>query len=591
VRDGGSGDRRPGQRLAAPVTGPPASPSRNLLARLSAPYRGPLCRTGQVLGALLFIASLTPSLVPRGYVAQGLLSGICFGLGYLIGVALAALWRRLMLPELGRGRLQKFLRWLPWVSLLACTLTVWWVRPWQDSVRAVMGLPPMDESFSLRLLVIALAVFGVLLVLGRAFAWVARRVGALSRRMMPAPVARLLGIVVAAVLFFNIANGVLLRGALHAADASFRKADALIPPDAIAPTRPGATGGPGSLVAWEQMGRAGRDYVTAGPDAADIAAFTGKPALQPIRVYAGLPAAADARARARLALRELQRQGGFERANLVVITPTGTGWVDPAAADSLEYLLHGNVASVAVQYSYLSSPLSLLVEPEYGEETSRLLFAEIYAYWRTLPVETRPRLFVHGLSLGAMNSERSVNLFDMIDTPIDGALWSGPPFATRTWRQTTNQRNAGSPEWLPVFRDSRAVRFMNQGGSPVPLDTPWGRMRVGYLQYASDPITFFTPYDAWRQPDWMAEPRAPDVSPAVRWYPLVSMLQLALDMLLADRTPMGYGHVFAPSHYIAGWQAVLGTQGWSAGDIRRLQFLLDPRRRQQIEQRRSAAGG
>ena len=34
----------------------------------------------------------------------------------------------------------------------------------------------------------------------------------------------------------------------------------------------------------------------------------------------------------------------------------------------------------------------------------------------------QPRLFVHGLSLGAMNSERSVNLFDMIDTPIDGAL-------------------------------------------------------------------------------------------------------------------------------------------------------------------------
>ena len=573
------------------MIGPPASPSRTLLARLSAPYRGPLCRTGQVLGALLFIASLTPSLVPRGYVAQGLLSGICFGLGYLIGVALAALWRRMMLPELGRGRLQQVLRWLPWVSLLACTLTVWWVRPWQDSVRAVMGLPPMDESFSLRLLLIALVVFAVLLVLGRAFAWVARRVGALSRRVMPAPVARLLGIVVAAVLFFNIANGVLLRGALHAADASFRKADALIPPDAIAPTRPGATGGPGSLVAWEQMGRAGRDYVTAGPDAADIAAFTGKPALQPIRVYAGLPAAADARARARLALRELQRQGGFERANLVVITPTGTGWVDPAAADSLEYLLHGNVASVAVQYSYLSSPLSLMVEPEYGEETSRLLFAEIYAYWRTLPVETRPRLFVHGLSLGAMNSERSVNLFDMIDTPIDGALWSGPPFATRTWRQTTNQRNAGSPEWLPVFRDSRAVRFMNQGGSPVPVDAPWGRMRVVYLQYASDPITFFTPHDAWRQPDWVVEPRAPDVSPAVRWYPLVSMLQLALDMLLADRTPMGYGHVFAPSHYIAGWQAVLGTQGWSAGDIRRLQFLLDPRRRQQIEQRRSAAGG
>jgi len=561
-------------------------PWRTALLRLSAPYRGPLCRTGQVLGTLFFIASLTPSLVPRGYVAQGLLSGVCVALGYLIGVALSALWQRLMLPTLGEGRLRQALRWLPWICVLACVLMAWWVRPWQDSVRAVMGLPPMDEGFSLRLLLLALLVFAVLLVLGRAFAWVAGRVGTLSRRVMPAPVARLLGIVVAAVLFFNIANGVLLRGALHAADASFRKADALMPPDATAPDRPGSSGGPGSLVAWEQMGRAGREYVSAGPDVAQIAAFTGRPAQQPIRVYAGLPSAPDARARARLALRELQRQGGFERSTLVVITPTGTGWVDPAAADSLEYLLHGDVASVAVQYSYLSSPLSLLVEPEYGEETSRLLFAEVYAYWRTLPADARPRLFVHGLSLGAMNSERSVNLFDMIDSPIDGALWSGPPFATRTWRQTTNQRNPGSPEWLPVFRDSRAVRFMNQHGTPVPADAPWGRMRVVYLQYASDPITFFTPNDAWREPDWMVGPRAPDVSPAVRWYPLVSMLQLALDMLLADRTPMGYGHVFAPAHYIAGWQAVLGEGDWNRRDTARLQDLLDPLRRQQIEQRR-----
>lgn len=98
---------------------------RRVFDRLSAPYLGPLCRTGQVLGALFFIASLTPSLVPRGYVAQGLLSGVCFALGYLLGVALAGLWHRLMLPELGKGRLQRLLRWLPWVSLLACVLTAW----------------------------------------------------------------------------------------------------------------------------------------------------------------------------------------------------------------------------------------------------------------------------------------------------------------------------------------------------------------------------------------------------------------------------------------------------------------------------------
>lgn len=578
--------------MAAAVTDASRRPRlRSLLARWSAPYRGRLCRTGQVLGSLCFIASLTPSLVPRGYVAQGLLSGVCLAVGYLLGVALVALWRRLGLPEPVAGGPQRWLRWTPWVCLLASALTVWWVRPWQDSVRAVMSLPPQDDAHSLRLLLIALLVFAVLLLVGRAFVWVARRSGVLARRVMPAPVARLLGIAVAAVLFFTIANGVLLHSALQVADASFRQADALIPPDVLAPTAAGTTGGPGSLVAWEQMGRAGRDFVRSGPDADAIAAFTGRPALRPIRVYAGLPAAGDARMRARLALRELQRQGGFERGTVVVITPTGTGWVDPAAVDSLEYLLHGDVASIAVQYSYLSSPLSLLVEPEYGEETSRVLFAEVYGYWRTLPAATRPRLYVHGLSLGAMNSERSINLFDMIDTPIDGALWSGPPFATRNWRKTTDERNAGSAEWLPVFRDSRSVRFMNQGGSPAAADAAWGRMRVVYLQYASDPITFFSPHDAWRPPDWMGEARAPDVSPAVRWYPLVSMLQLALDMLLADRTPMGYGHVFAPSHYVAGWQAVLGTGDWSAADAQRLKSKLDPLRRRQIEERRSGTSG
>jgi uncharacterized membrane protein len=545
--------------------------------RLTAPFRGPLCRSGEVLGALCFMASLTPSLVPRGYIAQGLLSGVSFAAGYLLGVALAGAWRHLQLPELREGPLNTLLRWLPIACLAIAAALVWWVRPWQDSVRAVMGLPPMDESFSLRLLIVALLTFLVLLGVGRAFAWTARRVAAAARRVMPAPVARWLGLAVAAVLFFTLANGVLLRGMLHLADASFRQADALIAPELRPPNDAARGGGPGSAVTWEQLGRAGRDFVSHGPRAEDIAAFTGRPAQLPVRVYVGLPAATDAQARARLALKELQRQGGFERGTLVVITPTGTGWVDPGAIDSLEYLLQGDVASVAVQYSYLSSPLSLLVEPSYGQDSARALFAEIYGYWRTLPAGHRPRLFVHGLSLGAMNSERSVNLFDMVDTPIDGALWSGPPFAASGWRQLTDARQTGTPEWHPVFRDSRSVRFMTQAGSAVPDTLPWGRMRVVYLQYPSDPITFFSPHDAWRAPDWMDAPRAPDVSPAVRWYPLVSMLQLALDMLLADRTPQGYGHVFAPSHYVMAWQAVLGIEGWSHEDIQRLQRMLDAR--------------
>ena len=555
--------------------------------RLWAPLRQPLLCTGVVLGSLCFMASLTPSLVPRGYVAQGVLSGACLAVGYLAGVAAVGLWRRLMVPEFPSAWLVHMRPWVRWLCVLACLLALWWVRAWQDSVRAVMALPPMDEAQSLRLLVVAAATFFVLLLVGRAFVWLARRISAAMQRVLPPPVARLLGLCIAGVLFFYLANGVLLRGALHVADASFRKADAWLPAE-VQPPADGRSGGPGSLVRWEQMGRAGREFVVDGPDAAAISAFSGRPAMQPIRVYAGLPTAEDARARARLALRELQRQGGFERRTLLVITPTGTGWVDPAAIDSAEYLLHGDVASVAVQYSYLSSPLSLLVEPTYGEESARLLFEEVYGYWRTLPPASRPRLYVQGLSLGALNSARSVNLFDMVDQPIDGALWSGPPFASQAWRMTTDARNPDSPEWLPTFRDSRSVRFFNQWGSAEPTDAPWGRMRMVYLQYGSDAITFFSPHDAWREPDWMQPPRAPDVSAAVRWYPMISMLQLAVDMLLADSTPMGYGHVFAPSHYVLAWSALLDDHDWTPAERGRLSWMLDQRRRAQLAQGRSA---
>ena len=89
---------------------------------------------------------------------------------------------------------------------------------------------------------------------------------------------------------------------------------------------------------------------------------------------------------------------------------------------SIEYLGDGDIASVAVQYSYLNSPLSLLFQPEYGAAASRALFAEIYGYWTKLPKDKRPRLYLHGLSLGAMNSEKSAELFEMIGDPIAGKL-------------------------------------------------------------------------------------------------------------------------------------------------------------------------
>ncbi|KJC48274.1 membrane protein [Bradyrhizobium sp. LTSP849] len=544
------------------------------LARLIRRQLLSLSGVGLMLGALFFAAALTPTLIPRSYLTQGVLAGGCFAIGYLCGVLWRRLWHYLELPE-PSARARSIANALAAAGcLLVVIVFLWRTAEWQNSIRTVMKMAPVETAHPLKVCAIALVTFVVLLVLGRLFVLVARFLAARTRRLIPRKIANVIGVLVAGLLFWSIASNVLISSAFRALDSSFRELNALHEPERPAPTAPGRTGSPESLVKWKELGRMGRRFVASGPTGAEIGAVTGRPAHDPVRVYVGLGSSDTAQSRARLALDELKRQHGFDRKVLIVITPTGTGWIDPSAMDTVEYLHHGDVASVAMQYSYLNSPLSLLFQPEYGAEAARALFAEIYGYWTTLPKDKRPKLYLHGLSLGAMNSEKSAELFETIGDPIAGALWSGAPFESRIWRSITDNRNPGSPAWLPEFRDGRFVRFMNQNGPTVPPDTPWGPMRVVYLQYASDAITFFAYRDAYRAPAWMNAPRGPDVSPELRWYPIVTMLQLALDMAVATNTPMGFGHVYAPEHYVDAWVAVTDVNDWSADALAQLKSHL-----------------
>lgn len=544
------------------------------LARLIRRQLLSLSGVGLMLGALFFAASLTPTLIPRSYLTQGVLAGACFAIGYLAGILWRWLWHYLELPE-PSARARSIANALVAAGcLLVVIVFLRRAAEWQNSIRAVMKMAPVETAHPLKVCVIASITFVVLLALGRLFVLVARLLAARKARVIPRKIANVIAVLVAVLLFWSIASNVLIRTAFNALDSSFREIDALLEPERPQPTAPERTGSPASLVKWNQLGRMGRRFIASGPTSTEISAVTGRPAQEPVRVYVGLGGGDTAQARARLALDELKRQHGFERATLVVITPTGTGWIDPSAMDTVEYLHHGDVASVAVQYSYLNSPLSLLFQPEYGAEAARALFSEIYGYWTTLPNDRRPKLYLHGLSLGAMNSEKSAELFETIGDPIAGALWSGPPFESRIWRSVTANRNQGSPAWLPEFRDGRVVRFMNQNGPTVPVDAPWGPMRVVYLQYASDAITFFAYRDAFQAPAWMTAPRGPDVSPELRWYPIVTMLQLALDMAVATDTPMGFGHVYAPEHYVDAWVAVTDVHDWSADALARLKEHL-----------------
>lgn len=113
----------------------------------------------------------------------------------------------------------------------------------------------------------------------------------------------------------------------------------------------------------------------------------------------------------------------------------------------------------------------------------------------------------------------------------------------------------------------------------MPADAPWGPMRIVYLQYASDAVTFFDYRDLYRRPAWMDPPYGPDVSPDLRWVPVVTMLQLALDMSVSTHTPIGYGHVYAPQHYVDAWLAVTGAPDWPADALAGLKQHLMERTR------------
>ena len=56
----------------------------------------------------------------------------------------------------------------------------------------------------------------------------------------------------------------------------------------------------------------------------------------------------------------------------------------------------------------------------------------------------------------------------------DGALFSGPTFNNTIWTDLTVDRDAGSPEWLPIYDDGDNVRFVAR---PDDLQRPahrWG---------------------------------------------------------------------------------------------------------------------
>jgi uncharacterized membrane protein len=502
--------------------------------------------------------SYTPSLLPRGGLLQGIVCGITGAIGYGLGVLAAWIWRAFADRPARPPRPGAWRRSLVAGGVLLA-VAFGFGQYWQSEIRRIMGIDEYDIVLVVLSPLVALLLFGLLLATGRGVRALYRRSVRLLRRWIGPRAAGVVGWALAATVVYLLVTGVLLDGLRTVADETFSVRNGITEEGVNQPTTALRSGGPGSFVPWDTLGREGRTFAASGPSASRIEQVVHRPAKEPIRAYAGLESADDAEARARLAVQDLVRAGGFDRRDLLVITTTGSGWVDPALIDSFEYL-SGDSAAVAMQYSYLPSWISYLVDQSKAREAGRALFDAVYEHWIGLPQDHRPRLYVAGESLGSFGGETAFSGEFDLRNRTSGTLFVGPPNFNTLFREFSDDRDPGSPEIQPTYKGGRTVRFASDASADIPPDgRPWEGNRVLYLMHASDPIVWWSPSLVFSEPDWIGEPPGKDTLDMV-WIPFVTFWQVTADLPFSTGVPGGFGHTYT-SEQADAWNAVLRPAG------------------------------
>ena len=442
--------------------------------------------------ALVFVSlSFTPSLLPRSGLFQGVLAGVTAAIGYGLGVAAAWVWRQIA-DRPARPPRRRSWRVFSVTAVVVLVVSVVLGQRWQHQLRDLMGIARESWIGPLLIPVAGVLVFLLLVAVGRLLGHAARGIAALLSRRIGQGAARVIGwALVLAVTALLLSDGLYDRG-LSAADRTFEVQNAITPEGVEQPDSALRSGSPASLVSWASLGREGRKFTSSGPDVAELAALNGTAATEPIRIFAGTDSADDAEARAALAVRDLERAGGFDREYLMVATTTGSGWLEPSSVDSFEYVTNGNSAIVAIQYSHLPSWLSYLVDQRRAREAGRELFDAVYDRWSDLPPDDRPKIVVFGESLGSFGAEAAFSGAYDLANRTSGAVFVGAPSFNTLAREFTDDRDPGSTEVEPVFRNGRIVRFTSDATAEIPpVGASWDGTRVLYLQHPSDPIVWW----------------------------------------------------------------------------------------------------
>jgi uncharacterized membrane protein len=529
--------------------------------------------TGTVFALVFLWLSLTPSLLPRGPIFQGLVSGAAGAFGYAIGVF--AVWLVQYMRSKDSSPHAPHWAWLAVVvvGIIGQILMIIYFHVWQDEVRDLNGVPRMSFWDHPLTAVLSILVLFIFVEIGQLIGKLVRFLVRQLNRFAPPRISAVVVVTLLVALSIALLNGVVVRFAMSSLNKTFAAVNDETDPHFPAPKSKLRSGGPESLASWESIGHQGRVFVSAGPTVDELSKFNGKPAMEPIRAYAGLHSADGIKATAALAARELVRTGGLNRDVIAVATTTGTGWINEAEASALEYMYNGNTAIVSMQYSFLPSWLSFLVDKENARQAGQALFEAVDALVKEIPQAQRPKLVVFGESLGSFGGEAPFLSLNNLVARTDGALYSGPTFNNTIWTSLTHNRDAGSPEWLPIYDKGEYVRFAARPENLGRPPDPWSRPRVVYLQHASDPIAWWNPDLLFAEPDWLREPRGYDLSGRMQWIPVVTFLQVSADMAVAVDVPDGHGHVYVKD-VANGWAAVLQPPGWTPEKTERLRPLL-----------------
>ncbi|MCQ4117881.1 alpha/beta hydrolase [Rhodococcus tibetensis] len=537
--------------------------------------------TGIACATLFFCWSLTPSLLPRDWLFQGLIGGINAAIGYAVGTALGWAARRYFLRRkawwpLPESRSTTIKVFVTVTSVVVSLVMLGYSAAWQREIAALMGAEGTTTTGYIRTGGLSLLVGGAIIAVWRLLReWVRWIAGRLIRRWhLAISTATTAGILIVTVLFLLLVDGVLLRGIYAGANAAFSLQNSSTRDGALQPVDPKKSGSPESFAPWNTLGFEGRNFVSRGLDAAGLTAANGTPAENPIRVYAGLETAEDPDARMDIVIDELERTGAFQRKVLVVIPTTGTGWVNPTAAQAIELVHNGDTALVASQYSFLPSWVSFLADRDKAAEAGRQLIGRVHERWLQEPEATRPKLLVYGESLGTQAGEGAFDSLTDIRQTVDGVLWVGPPNTNRLWGQLIERRDPGTSEVDPEYAAGLVVRFADDAADMVDNTGEWLSPRILYVQHASDPVVWWSPDLAFTRPDWLTEPPGDDRSPSMKWFPFVTFWQVSVDLTNAAGVPDGHGHNYG-TLVLDGWVTVAQPEGWTPLDTLRVRSALD----------------